>query len=90
MKNNTEISPLLTALLNPQFYPDKPDRVEYLQTHISMIFLTGKYVYKVKKPVDLGFVDYTTLDKRRYFCEQELELNRRLSPEIYLQVIPIT
>jgi len=90
MKNNTEISPLLAALLNPQFYPDKPDHVEYLQTHISMIFLTGKYVYKVKKPVDLGFVDYTTLDKRRYFCEQELELNRRLSPDIYLQVIPIT
>jgi aminoglycoside phosphotransferase family enzyme/predicted kinase len=90
MKNNTEFSPLLTALLNPQFYPDNPDHIEYLQTHISMIFLTGKYVYKVKKPVDLGFVDYTTLDKRRYFCEQELELNRRLSPDIYLEVIPIT
>lgn len=90
MKNNAESSHLLTALLNPQFYPDKPARVEYLQTHISIIFLTGEFVYKVKKPVNLGFVDYTTLDKRRYFCEQELELNRRLSPDIYLDVIPIT
>jgi aminoglycoside phosphotransferase family enzyme/predicted kinase len=90
MSNNVESSSLLEALSNPQFYPDKPSRVDYLQTHISMIFLTGKYVYKIKKPVDLGFVDYTTLDKRRYFCYQELELNRRLSPGIYLEVIPLT
>jgi aminoglycoside phosphotransferase family enzyme/predicted kinase len=89
VNHKTQSESLLEALLNPQFYPDRPSRIEYLQTHISMIFLTSKYVYKVKKPVDLGFVDYTTLEKRHYFCNQELELNRRLSPEIYLEVIPI-
>ena len=60
-----------------------------MQTQMSFIFLTGDYVYKVKKPVDLGYLDYTTLDKRRFFCQQEIELNRRLCPEIYLEVVPI-
>jgi aminoglycoside phosphotransferase family enzyme len=56
---------------------------------MSFIFLTGEYVYKIKKPVDLGYLDYTTLDKRHYFCHQELELNRRLCPGAYLAVVPI-
>jgi aminoglycoside phosphotransferase family enzyme len=56
---------------------------------MSFIFLTGEYVYKVKKPVNLGYLDYTTLEKRRFFCQQELELNRRLCPDAYLAVVPI-
>ena len=60
-----------------------------MQTQMSFIFLTGDYVYKVKKPVDLGYLDYTTLEKRRFFCQQELQLNRRLCPDIYLELVPI-
>jgi len=57
---------------------------------MSFILLTGEYVYKIKKPVNLGYLDYTTLEKRRFFCHQELELNRRLCPDAYLAVVPIT
>jgi uncharacterized protein len=60
-----------------------------VQTQMSFIFLAGDFVYKVKKPVDLGYLDYTSLEKRRFFCQQELELNRRLCPEAYLEVVPI-
>jgi hypothetical protein len=63
--------------------------VELVQTQMSFLFLTGDYAYKIKKPVDLGYLDYTTLEKRRFFCRQELELNRRLCPEVYLEVVPI-
>jgi len=56
---------------------------------MSFIFLTGEYVYKVKKPVNLGYLDYTTLERRHFFCHQELELNRRLCPDAYLAVVPI-
>ena len=83
------IPPLVKALLKPEIYPHSPQKVELAQTQMSFIFLTGDYVYKVKKPVDLGFLDYTTLEKRRFFCQQEIELNRRLCPEIYLEVVPI-
>jgi hypothetical protein len=65
-------------------------RVEILETHISTVLLTGRHAYKLKKPVDLGFLDFTTLAARRHFCEQELRLNRRLAPSIYLSVVPIT
>jgi len=80
---------LVQALLKPETYPHSPQKVELVQTQMSFLFLTGDYVYKVKKPVDLGYLDYTTLDKRRFFCQQEIELNRRLCPEIYLEVVPI-
>jgi aminoglycoside phosphotransferase family enzyme/predicted kinase len=63
---------------------------EVRQTHISLVFLAPERVYKVKKKVDLGFLDYSTLDKRRHFCELEVELNRRLAPDVYLGVVPIT
>ena len=63
--------------------------MELVQTHISAIFLVGDRVYKIKKPVDFGFLDFTTLEKRKYFCEQEVALNRRLCPEIYLGVVEI-
>jgi aminoglycoside phosphotransferase family enzyme len=78
------------ALLDPQAYPHKPQKIELVQTQMSFIFLTGDYVYKVKKPVNLGYLDYTTLEKRHFFCRQELELNRRLCPDAYLAVVPIT
>jgi hypothetical protein len=64
--------------------------VQLLQTHISYVALTGTYAYKVKKPVNFGFLDFSTLDKRKYFCEEELRLNKRLCPDMYLDVLPIT
>jgi aminoglycoside phosphotransferase family enzyme len=77
------------ALLKSQAFPHRPDRVELVQTQMSFIFLTGEYVYKVKKSVNLGYLDYTTLEKRQFFCRQELELNRRLCPVAYLAVVPV-
>ena len=79
----------LEALLKPQAYPHKPSKVELIQTQMSFVFLTGDYVYKVKKPVNLGFLDYTTLEKRHFFCQQELELNRRLCSDVYLAVVSL-
>jgi aminoglycoside phosphotransferase family enzyme len=84
------ISSLQKALLNPEIYPDHPRAIKFIETHISLLFLTGNHVYKVKKPVDFGFLDFTSLEKRKFFCEQEVKLNRRLSPDIYLGVVRIT
>ncbi len=81
---------LQKALLRPEIYPDHPRAVKSMETHISLLFLTGSYVYKVKKPVNFGFLDFTTLEKRKFFCEQEVKLNRRLSPTVYLDVVTIT
>jgi len=78
-----------TALLDPRAYPEPTSRVELVQTHISWIFLTDRFAYKVKKPVDLGFLNFTTLRRRHFYLHQELALNRRLCPEIYLEVLPI-
>jgi aminoglycoside phosphotransferase family enzyme/predicted kinase len=80
---------LLRELLQPRCYRHPVDRIEHLQTHISDVFLTGPYAYKLKKPLELGFLDFSTLEKRRYFCEEELRLNRRLAPDLYLAVVPI-
>ncbi len=80
---------LPAALLQPEVYPDAPRRVEVVQTYISYIFLTDHYAYKVKKPVNFGYLDFSTLRKRHYYLEQELVLNRRLAPEMYLQVLPV-
>jgi aminoglycoside phosphotransferase family enzyme len=85
-----DILSLQKALLDPGIYPDHPKKVGFFETHISLLFFTGNHVYKVKKPVDFGFLDFTSLEKRKYFCEQEVRLNRRLSPEIYLGVVKIT
>ena len=81
---------IVDALLTPEAYPEPPGKIELIQTHISLVFLTDKYVYKVKKAVNFGFLDFSTLEKRHAFCKKELELNRRLCPAIYLDVIPIT
>ena len=78
------------ALLDPAIYPDPTPQVEMVQTQMSFIFLAGDYVYKVKKPVNLGYLDYTTLDRRRLYCQREVELNQRLCPDAYLGVISIT
>lgn len=81
---------LPAAMARPDFYPHRPATVDVVQTHISFIFIAGEEVYKVKKAVDFGFLDFTTLEKRKYYCEEEVRLNRRLAPEAYLGVIPIT
>jgi len=85
-----ELEALVKALSNPKAYPHSPKSVELVQTQISFVFLAGDYVYKVKKPVDFGFLDFTTLEKRRFYCNQEVVLNRRLCSNIYLGVVGIT
>jgi aminoglycoside phosphotransferase family enzyme len=85
-----EFPPLIQAMLEPAFYPHHPKEVELIQTHISYIFLAGELVYKVKKPVDFGFLDFTTLEKRRHFCQEEIRLNKRFSPDVYLEAVPIS
>jgi aminoglycoside phosphotransferase family enzyme len=80
---------VVEALMEPEAYDEEPGEIELIQTHISFIFLTNNFVYKVKKVVDLGFLDFTTLEKRRFFCEKELGLNRRLCEGMYLEVVPI-
>ena len=81
---------LIQALQDPACYGHPCGDVEVLETHLSWVLLTGAFAYKIKKPVNLGFVDFTTLDRRRHFCEEELRLNRRLAPQIYLDVVAIT
>ncbi len=81
---------LIQALKKPATYSHPVADVQLIETHISWVFLTGTYAYKVKKPMDYGFLDFTTLDKRKFFCEEEVRLNRRLAPDIYLDVVPIT
>ena len=78
-------TPLATLIQHLQFadcYPHATSAFEVFETHISYVILTGDYVYKFKKPVDLGFLDFSTLEKRKFFCEEELRLNRRLAPDI--------
>jgi aminoglycoside phosphotransferase family enzyme len=86
MQNQKQV---VAALLSPEAYPQETGEIELIQTHISFVFLTKDYVYKVKKAVDFGFLDFSTLEKRHTFCEKELQLNRRLCPEIYIEVVSI-
>jgi aminoglycoside phosphotransferase family enzyme len=80
---------VVKALRKPEAYDEEPGRIDVKQTHISYIFLTRKFVYKVKKVVNLGFLDFTTLEKRQLFCKKEFVLNRRLCGDMYLEVVPI-
>ena len=80
---------LIAFLESPASYPDEPAEVRAVQTHISWIFIASPFVFKVKKPVNLGFLDFSTLENRHYFCRREIALNRRLAPEVYLEVVPI-
>jgi aminoglycoside phosphotransferase family enzyme/predicted kinase len=84
------LPPLINALLDPARYPDPAQQVELIETHASWLLLAGDYVYKIKKPVVLPFLDYGTLEQRRACCEAELHLNRRFSAQIYLEVVGIT
>jgi uncharacterized protein len=79
----------INFLLDPQSYPHPTEDVELVQTHISYVLIAGDYVYKFKKPVDFGFLDFATLEKRGYYCQQELILNRRLCPDIYLDRVTV-
>ncbi len=80
---------LIAALMKPGVYDHPVKKCKLIETHASWVILTGRYAYKIKKPVNLGFLDFTTLDKRRFCCEEELRLNRRLAPEIYLEMAPV-
>jgi aminoglycoside phosphotransferase family enzyme/predicted kinase len=77
------------ALRDPRCYGPGVDTVRLVETHISWVFLTGRYAYKVKKPVKLPFLDFSTLKRRKHFCEEELRVNRRFAPELYRRVVPI-
>lgn len=79
----------ISNMLNPEVYDHPVKDIQLIETHISWVILTGDFVYKIKKPVDFGFLDFSTLEKRRVFCEAELRLNRRLAADIYLDVVSI-
>ena len=79
----------VSGLLDPDAYPHAVGKIQLIETHISWVFLTGKYAYKIKKPVDLGFCNFLTLARRRFFCEEEMRLNQRTSADFYLGIVPI-
>lgn len=87
---NDNLPTLIAALRNPSVYPHAVRGIEVIETHISWVILSGDYAYKIKKPVNLGFLDFTSLEQRRFYCEEELRLNRRLAPKLYLEVVAIT
>ncbi|GBF81811.1 AAA family ATPase [Aphanothece sacrum] len=89
--NQFNLSTLIEQLKQPQVYPHSVQiPIEVIQTHASAVFLTGDYAYKIKKSVNFGFLDYSTLEKREYFLTQELLMNREIAPDLYLEVLPIT
>nr|WP_245229302.1 bifunctional aminoglycoside phosphotransferase/ATP-binding protein [Pseudomonas sp. PvP025] len=81
---------MIAALQNPALYPHPVEAFHVIETHISWVILTGPYAYKLKKPMNFGFLDFTDLEKRGHFCNEELRLNRRLTKDLYLEVLPIT
>src|SRR5438094_16455 len=83
------LATLLNVLARPQSYSHHPAQVEVVQTHISVVFLAGDVVYKLKKPVRFPFLDYSTLPLRRHYCQEEVRLNRRLAPTVYLGVASV-
>ncbi len=82
-------SELLASMQEPRFYPHPVHEIKLTETHISYVFLTESFVYKVKKDVDFGFLDFSSLAKREFYCREELRLNKRLAPDMYLEVIPV-
>ncbi|EGJ28803.1 MULTISPECIES: hypothetical protein [Moorena] len=86
----TDIPSLINQMMQPEFYPHPVKLpIELIQTHASYVLLTGEYVYKVKKAVYFGFLDYSSLAQRKHFCQEEMRINQSVSPEIYLEVVPI-
>ena len=86
---NKQLPDFISFLLQPDTYVPRSSEVKLVQTHISYVFITDNFVYKFKKPVDFGFLDFTSLAKRHHFCQQELLLNRRLCPSIYLDLVAL-
>jgi len=84
------LPPLIAALSRPDFYAHRPAAVTLVQTHISYVLLAGEHVYKIKKPVRFTFLDFSTLERRRHFCHEEVRLNRRLAPDVYLGVLAVS
>jgi uncharacterized protein len=81
---------VIQQMMQPEFYPHPVQSpIQLIQTHVSYVLLTGDYAYKLKKPVNFGFLDYSTLEKRQHFCQEELRLNQRCAPELYLEVLAI-
>jgi aminoglycoside phosphotransferase family enzyme len=80
----------IAFLRQPDVYPDRPKRVEVIETHMSWVFLTESLVYKLKKPVRYDFLDFSTLEARQKDCEREVSLNRRLARQVYLGTVPLT
>jgi aminoglycoside phosphotransferase family enzyme len=85
-----ENSKLIDDLMRPSAYPETPNKILLAQTHISTVFIGDEFVYKIKKPVNFEFLDFSTLEKRNLFCKKEVELNNRFSKDIYLGVYPVT
>ena len=87
----TNLPNLISQMLQPGFYPHPvTEPIQLIQTHISYVLLTGDYAYKLKKPANFGFLDFSTLEKRQHFCQEELRLNQRGAGELYLEVLPVT
>ncbi len=87
----TAVPALIEQMMQSEFYPHPvKEPIRMMQTHVSYVFLTGDYAYKVKKPVNFGFLDFSTLEARQHFCLEEMRMNRPLAPEIYLEVLPVT
>ncbi len=89
-KDSQTDTALVEALCAPEAFDHPVDSVELIETHISWVILTDEYAYKVKKPLELGFLDFSTLEKRRFFCREEIRLNKRWAPQIYLDVVAVT
>jgi len=81
---------MIQGLLRPDVYTHETDAIRLVETHCAWVLLTGHYAYKIKKPVNFGFLDFSTLEKRRFYCAEEVRLNRRFAPDIYLGVVTIT
>lgn len=89
MTASVSVRSLREALSDPAAYPYVPDRIDFEQTHISLVALAPPWVYKIKRPVSLGFLDFSTLEQRRHYCHEEVRLNRRLCPDTYEGVVPL-
>ena len=89
MKADDVLTRIVHALTDPSCYPHPVATVQHVETHISHVLLTGSFAYKIKKPLNLGFLDFSTIEKRRFYCEEELRLNRRLAPDVYLEVVSL-
>jgi len=88
--SSDELPPLIAGLLNPTAYPHAAATPRLIETHISWVILAGEFAYKIKKPLNFGFLDFSSLAQRHHFCEEEIRLNARLAPDIYLAVVAIS